>query len=62
MYLSTKVLESYVETKANVEKSDEKKAGKKAKSIICMCLADTIVGSVIKQSTAYEVWQYIRES
>ena len=53
MYLSTKDLEAYVESKAKTEDPTEKKNDRKAKAIVCMCLGDTIIPSVIKKETAH---------
>ena len=42
MYLSTKDLEVYVESKVDSKAADEKRNDRKAKAILCMCLADNI--------------------
>ena len=62
MYLSTKDLEVYVESKVDTKAADEKRNDRKAKAIVCMCLADNITASVIKMETAFEVWQFIENT
>ena len=60
MYLSTKDLDSYIASEPDSKAtSDQLRSDKKAKSIICMCISDSIVSSVIKESTAKRAWQLL---
>ena len=60
MYLSTKDLDSYIASEPDsMATSDQLRSDKKAKSIICMCISDSIVSSVIKESTAKRAWQLL---
>jgi LTR polyprotein gag-polypeptide-like protein len=63
MYLSTKDLDVYVEEPL-VETSDKEsqRADKKAKSIICTCLSDQLLSSVINEPTAFATWNKIQDT
>lgn len=63
MYLSTKDLDIYVESPLGASSTTEqKRADKKAKSIICTCLSDTLLCSVINERTAYSTWTRLEET
>ena len=60
MYLSTKDLECFVESELPVNATAyQKRLEKKAKAIICTCLADSIVSAIMKEQTALTAWKQI---
>jgi len=60
MYLSTKDLEVFVDQDpAEDAGNDTLRHDKKAKSIICCCLHDGIVSSIMKERTAHQAWKLL---
>jgi len=60
MYLSTKDLETCIEKDPDsTATADQLRNDKKAKSIICMCIHDSIVSSVINEPTAKRAWDLL---
>ena len=63
MYLSTKDLETYIEEPRKYGSSKEiQRADKKAKSIICTCLSDQLLSSVINEPSAFATWTKIQDT
>lgn len=63
MYLSTKDLDSYIESPIETAATTQQKlADNKAKSIICTCLSDTLLCSVINEQSAYSTWIKIEDT
>lgn len=63
MYLSTKDLDEYIDEPLGPNPSKEaQRADKKAKSIICTCLSNTLLVSVINEATAYDTWMKIQNT
>ena len=63
MYLSTKDLEIYIEEPLKDGSSKEiQRADKKAKSIICTCLSDQLLSSVINEPSAFATWTKIQDT
>ncbi|RAN68442.1 hypothetical protein B5P43_36765, partial [Bacillus sp. SRB_336] len=57
MYLSTKDLELCVEKDPDANATpDQLRKDKKAKSILCSCIDDVIVGAIMKETTAHKAW------
>ncbi|RAN67628.1 hypothetical protein B5P43_36875, partial [Bacillus sp. SRB_336] len=61
MYLSAKDLENFIEgPPARPISREDQQADKKAKSIICTCLSDCLLSSVITEPSAHAVWVKIQ--